>query len=139
MLRQQPLATSTHFALYYKMAQSPDPLDRSIGTDGSALSTEFCPSQAQPVDNIRIWLGIVIPKRLSRRAVTRSLLKRQIRSAATRTLNRLKSGNWIIRQRTAFRSTAVGSAAPEGLKLEARRELDGLFEKAWRDGPSRPQ
>lgn len=139
MLRHPPLATSPHFALYYRMAPSPDSVDRSIGVDASPLSTDFGPSPSRPVDNIRIRLGIVTPKRLSRRAVTRSLLKRQIRAAATRKLNRLEAGNWIVRQRTAFRSTVVGSAASEALKLEARCELDGLFEKAWHDGSLRPK
>lgn len=139
MLRLAPMAVSEHFALYHRKPKSSESPDRTGGTIGSPLLTDRDPSPHQSVDNIPIRLGIVVPKRLSRRAVTRSLLKRQIRAAATRKLNQLKPGIWIVRQRTAFRAAADGSAASDSLKLEARLELDGLLEKVRHDRPGRVQ
>lgn len=140
MLRLTPLAVSPHFALYYRNTQTAETSpDRAGEPNASPLLTELASTLRESVDNIPIRLGIVLPKRLSKRAITRSLLKRQIRAAATRKLNHLQSGIWIVRQRTAFRTAASGSAASDSLKLEARLELDGLLEKAWRDVPGRLQ
>ena len=50
------------------------------------ISTVDEPVSAALVDNIggQHWLGLVVPKRLARRAVTRQLLKRQMREALRR-------------------------------------------------------
>jgi ribonuclease P protein component len=139
MLRLAPLVVTPHFALYFKKTQPSDLSDRSSGTSGLPLLTEQARSARQSVDNLPIRLGIVVPKRLSRRAVTRSLLKRQIRAAATRKLNDLEPGIWIVRQRTAFQTVTDGSAASERVKAEARLELDRLLEKVRRSRPGPAQ
>ena len=76
------------------------------------------------------WLGCVVPKRHARRAVTRTLLKRQIRSAAAAA--RLAPGLWVIRLRAGFDRAAFPSAASDALQTAARRELDSLLAKAPR-------
>ena len=65
-----------------------------------------------------LWLGCVVPKRHARRAVTRSLLKRQIRGAFDRHAAALAGGLWLVRLRAPFRrptefvSARLGGAAP---------------------------
>jgi ribonuclease P protein component len=76
------------------------------------------------------WLGSVIPKRHARRSVTRSLLKRQIRSAMARHLPALAPGLWLVRLRSPFAPSLFPSAASDALRRAALVELDQLFLKA---------
>ena len=75
----------------------------------------------------RRWLGAVVPKRHARRAVTRSLLKRQIYAAAERHRAGLGEGVWIVRLRAPFDRTQFASAASAALKMSVRTELESLF------------
>ena len=61
------------------------------------------------------WLGAVVPKRHARRAVTRSLLKRQIYAAAERHRAHLRRGLWIVRLRAPFDRPQFASAASDAL------------------------
>lgn len=70
------------------------------------------------------WIGVVLPKRLARRAVTRNLLRRQIRAAMDRHVAALPAGLWVVRLRAGFDRTAFRSAASEPLRQAARAELD---------------
>ena len=74
-----------------------------------------------------IWIGAVVPKRLAKRAVTRSLLKRQIYAAATRHREALAPGLWIVRLRAPFDRKEFPSAASAALRRAARTELDRLL------------
>ena len=74
-----------------------------------------------------VWLGAVVPKRHARRAVTRSLIKRQIYAAARRHHDRLAPGLWIVRLRAPFDPARFTSAASLALRREARSELDTLL------------
>ena len=77
-----------------------------------------------------IWVGAVVPKRHARRAVTRSLIKRQIYAAVGRHRDRLAPGLWIVRLRTPFDPAGFVSAASPALRREARGELDALLASA---------
>jgi ribonuclease P protein component len=107
------------------------------------LSTEDAPSVVTAVDDfnavpiggtapLRVWLGLVVPKRHARRSVTRSLFKRQIRAAAARHAEGLASGLWVVRLRAPFEKARYPSAASLALQRAARAELDGLFAGAAR-------
>jgi len=85
-----------------------------------------------PVGGIDRWLGLVVPKRHARRAVTRTLLKRQIRAVAAACAPALEPGLWVVRQRSPFDPTQFPSAASDALKDAARAELRALFERAVR-------
>jgi len=74
-----------------------------------------------------LWAGAVVPKRHARRAVTRSLLKRQIRSAVERHAHTLASGLWVVRLRAPFDKSRFPSAASDALKRAAAEELEALF------------
>jgi len=85
-----------------------------------------------PVDNLggRHWLGLVVPKRLARRAVTRHLVKRQMREAMRRHADRLGPGLWVLRLQRAFDARRCAAAAPPALRHELRVELDALLARA---------
>ena len=73
------------------------------------------------------WLGVVLPKRLARRAVTRTLLKRQIRSALGAREKALPGGLWVVRLRAPFDRAQFVSAASDALRRSAREELVQLL------------
>lgn len=75
-------------------------------------------------------MGCVVPKRLARRAVTRTLLKRQIRASFARHVSALPTGLWLVRLRSAFAKADFVSARSVALSRAARAELDGLLDKA---------
>ena len=83
-----------------------------------------------PQPAARVWLGTVVPKRHARRAVTRSLIKRQVRSAVQRldaTRQPLAPGLWVVRLRAPFDRAVFTSAASAALRGAAREELDALL------------
>ncbi len=73
------------------------------------------------------WLGLVVPKRHARRAVTRSLLKRQIRVAMRRHAPLVAPGVWVVRLRSPLDRKTFVSAASAALKHSVAAELDMLF------------
>jgi ribonuclease P protein component len=87
-------------------------------------------SSAGDPSEARTWVGAVVPKRHARRAVTRSLIKRQIYAAAERHRERLGPGLWIVRLRSPFDRRHFVSAASRALRDDARRELESLLEAA---------
>ena len=80
----------------------------------------------------RWWLGSVVPKRHARRAVTRTLLKRQIRGAMAAHGERLPPGLWVIRLRAPFDRAQFPAAASNALSELAGGELAALLEQAAR-------
>ncbi len=72
-------------------------------------------------------MGCVVPKRHARRAVTRNLLKRQVRGAFERHAAALPAGLWLIRLRQPFAVAEFPSARSVALASAVRSELDGLL------------
>ena len=72
----------------------------------------------------------MVPKRHARRAVTRNLLKRQIRGSFERHAAALPAGLWLVRLRAGFPVADFVSARSAALALAARGELDGLLGRA---------
>ena len=77
----------------------------------------------------RVWIGCVVPKRHARRAVTRTLLKRQIRASFARHASALPAGLWLVRLRAGFAAADFVSARSVALARAARCELDSLLGK----------
>jgi len=131
-------ASTVHFAVHH-LAGSPG-LRRRAGDSAGAtkLSTIGDSERAQPVEDLPVsdlsapasWIGAVVPKRHARRAVTRSLLKRQIYAAVERHRGRLAPGLWIVRLRSPFDRSHYISAASTALARAARAELDELLAAA---------
>ncbi len=74
-----------------------------------------------------LWLGCLVPKRHARRAVTRNLLKRQVRSVFQRHAAQLPRGLWLVRLRQPFAVADFPSSASGALAQAVRAELDRLF------------
>lgn len=77
-------------------------------------------------------LGLVVPKRHAPRAVTRNLIRRQMRAAGDRHRQLLSSGAWVLRLRAPFDPKTFASAASASLRQAARHELNVLFATAGR-------
>lgn len=90
------------------------------------------PSQLVETPTDERWLGLVVPKRHAKRAVTRTLVKRQIRHVAAACAPQLEPGLWVVRQRSPFDPKQFPSAASDALKEAARAELRALFDRAVR-------
>jgi ribonuclease P protein component len=80
---------------------------------------------------VRVWLGLVVPKRHARKAVTRTLLKRRIRTAFAGRPD-LARGMWVVRLRTPFARTEFLSAASDKLSAAVTEELTVLMTAAAR-------
>ncbi len=133
VLRMRSRAATVHFAVHH-LVDSP-----VLATGGAGkLSTILVSSGASPVDDSSMggvpvglsWVGAVVPKRHAKRAVTRSLLKRQIYAAAERYRGRLAPGLWIVRLRSPFDRAQFPSAASDALRRGARVELEALLDAA---------
>jgi len=125
------LAKTPHFVLHH---MATDPASQTHAEHlpvVEEISTVAAPFLNPSVDNNRAtvhwWLGIVVPKRHARRAVTRSLLKRQIRARAEQYRDRLPAGQWLIRLRAPFDLRQYPSAASAPLREAACGELAMLF------------
>jgi ribonuclease P protein component len=147
-------ARSAHFAVHH-LADSPSLPKRRPSTGTADLSTGDAPFHPQAVDETQIasvaptsaaplpaapdraWLGYVVPKRHAKRAVTRTLLKRQIR-AVFADLPELPPGLWVVRLRMPFDRKQFPSASSEALRAAARAELLQLTRKLARPPASAP-
>ncbi len=120
---------SAHFAIHHVGQRPQAPVKRDVSLVSRELSTEFIPADQAPVDNIggAVWMGCVVPKRHAKRAVTRNLLKRQIRAAFVRHAGRLPGGLWLVRLRLGFAAAQFVSARSDLLAAAARAELDRLL------------
>jgi ribonuclease P protein component len=127
-------ARSSHFAVHHLRAMPSLPGRPVVPALSTELSTGDAPSAPLAVDDHpvdSVWLGAVVPKRHARRAVTRSLLKRQIRAAVSRRPE-LPPGLWVVRLRAPFDRERFVSAASGALGAAARSELDALLADALR-------
>ncbi len=117
-----PVVSKTlHFALHHLRTPAPPVV--------TELSTDHAPERNDSVDNVPLpavtGLGLVVPRRLARRAVTRNLIRRQMRVAAAR--EALEGGAWVLRLRAPFETRHFPSAASEALREAVRGELGQLF------------
>ncbi len=84
-----------------------------------------------------IWLGCMVPKRHARRAVTRNLLKRQMRAATLQWVQRLPAGLCLLLLRQPFVVSQYPSARSAALNAAVRKELDQLLQR-FADLAARP-
>lgn len=146
-----PRARSAHFAVHH-LSGSPSrargPQADAAGATGVQLVPSVSPdlstalavatatgvdessrAAAQPLPQGH-WLGLVVPKRHAKRAVTRNLIKRQIRAAMQHHALALPPGLWVVRLRQGFDRQQFTSPASEQLQAVARGEIAQLFERA---------
>ena len=120
---------SAHFAVHHLASGPPAVCAGSWQAAREKLSTASVHTSPQLVDDPLSghWIGCVVPKRHARRAVTRSLLKRQIRSVFFYHAAQLPAGQWLVRLRSPFAPSTFVSASSARLAQAARDELDHLL------------
>jgi ribonuclease P protein component len=103
----------------------------NLSTSNAQLSTvpvnKASIVKAQAVDGDQLWLGVIVPKRFARRAVTRTLVKRLIRYGIGRYAHTLPPGMWVVRLRAGFDQTGFASAASQALRAAVRKEVEHLL------------
>jgi ribonuclease P protein component len=140
VLRQRPAAKSAHFAIHCLRSE-----ELSTGpAQGGAMPVDDLPrrsvgSRAGPGGAGALpRLGLVVPKRHARRAVTRNLVKRQARAAwhlwwhDVHREAALARTDWVVRLRGPIDRKQFVSARSEALAALLRDELRGLFATAAR-------
>jgi ribonuclease P protein component len=138
VLASAPVARSAHFALHHVAAAPAARRRLPAEAVVRELSTMKAPTSDVSVDKLpppgpaapARWAGFVLPKRLARRAVTRQLLKRQMRQALLQQAAFLPAGMWVVRLRAAFATSQFPSAASDALRAAARAELQTLLRTA---------
>lgn len=115
-----PVVKTAHFALHMAAAplalKTPEGAPAPVGVLSRPLFTGPGP-----------WVGVVVPKRWARRAVTRNLIKRQIYALAQERLLALPCAAMVVRLRSGFDRQQFVSAASDTLKGAVRTELQMLF------------
>lgn len=76
------------------------------------------------------WLGLVVPKRHAKRAVTRNLIKRQMRALMQAHVSSLAPGLWVLRLRRPIDRQVFSSPASDALRSAVRAELTVLLARA---------
>ncbi|MFZ5550757.1 MAG: ribonuclease P protein component [Pseudomonadota bacterium] len=158
VLATAPRARSAHFAVHHLSGSpsrarevmasanppalvplvSPD-LSTAPEITSAALVDESSRAATQPLPGGH-WLGLVVPKRHAKRAVTRNLIKRQIRAAMRQLASALPPGLWVVRLRQGFDRQQFTSPASEQLQAVVRGEIALLFERALAPrAPSAPR
>jgi len=132
-------ARSPHFAVHH-LAAAPqqrsrplrNPLVPELSTAGAPASGDIVdnPARAPAAEPAALWLGTVVPKRHAKRAVTRNLVKRQMRAAVARHAALLPRGLWVLRLRSPIDRQQFASAASDALRCAVRNELDAVLRRA---------
>ena len=121
--------------IHHVAATLPEQRQTPAGAVPEDLSTIRVHIDDQAVDNLigRQRVGVVVPKRHARRAVTRSMLKRLLRASFARQQSALAPGDWLLRLRSPFAPPAFISADSGLLRQVARDEIDALLHRASAD------
>jgi ribonuclease P protein component len=96
------------------------------------MSVDESPGTVSPTAaaDAALWLAVLVPKRHACRAVTRSMLKREMRAGVARQAHALAPGLWLLRLRSPFNTSSFPSAASSALREAARAEIDTLLADA---------
>lgn len=123
-------------------AESVRPAKLSTGSDPQAGTgqpvDDFCTTGvaagvvAVPQPAPAWHLGLVVPKRHAKRAVTRTLVKRLIRAGMQRHLQHLVAGDWVLRLRAPIDRKQFPSARSDPLADVLRAEIETLLVDAAR-------
>lgn len=111
-----PVAKTPHFALHRASLE--------------VRSGDICLFPVQDT-----WLGVLIPKRWARRAVTRNAIRRQIYEVARVRAQGLPQAGLVVRLRSEFSRKQFVSATSTALKQAVRQELNLLLGKLSTGAP----
>jgi ribonuclease P protein component len=140
VLKTSSQARSPHFAVHHSASVPSVPKKPTAKSADAQLSTSIAAEAVTPVDDTvagqpgkaltqGVWLGMVVPKRHAKRAVTRTLLKRQIK-AVMELQDPAPPGLWVVRLRAPFDRAVYVSAASKALSAVAREELTIVLNSA---------
>jgi ribonuclease P protein component len=115
------VSRTTHFALHRAPLQTAPAEDASPTGPGSRRSQALFAVGGEP------WLGVIVPKRWARRAVTRNAIKRQIYTVSQDYEAQMPAAAHVVRLRAGFDKAAFPSATSPALKKLVRQELQQLF------------
>jgi ribonuclease P protein component len=140
VLAMPPRSRSTHFAAHHVPACPSVPAKPQRQVISTELSTGGAPNCPPAVDDLPAvtaeplpqgqWLGLVVPKKHARRAVTRNLIKRQMRAVMASAGAALPAGLWVLRLKAPFDRQVFTSPASVPLLQTARDELLLLLQRA---------
>lgn len=133
VLKAPSRARSPHFVVHHLATGPQRRIVKPAAPLVPELSTGDAPERREVVDNSppdHQWLGVVVPKRHAKRAVTRALIKRQMRAAVARHAGGLPQGLWVLRLRSPFDPKQFPSARSEALRIAVRSELDTVLQRA---------
>ena len=73
------------------------------------------------------WVGVVLPKRWAKRAVTRNSIRRQVYETSRLCADQLPPAALVVRLRSGFSREQFVSASSDALKRAVRAELQQLL------------
>ncbi len=103
------LSKTAHFTLHYVAPAAPQ-------------TANACAKEA-----VGVMVGVVVPKRWARSAVTRNTIKRQVYAVSAACAHSLMLGHYVVRLKTEFSRASFVSATSDALKRAVRAELQALF------------
>lgn len=125
----QTVSRTAHFALH-RVAIAPLAPAGSLEPVVSASAPDLAPVKKPLFAIADCWLGVVVPKRWAKRAVTRNTIKRQIYAVSTDASCQLPPAAHVVRLRSGFDRAEFISATSDKLKMAVRAELQYLFARA---------
>jgi ribonuclease P protein component len=146
LLKTTSRARSPLFALHH-MASEPSQPAKPLKLSQPELSTGDAPLAHKLVDDHPAtpsghWLGLVVPKRLAKRAVTRNLVRRLARASLEAQLSSgqpLPAGLWALRLRAPIDKKQFPSAKSDALRAVLRDDLELLWQRALNPRPPGPR
>lgn len=118
-----PVAKTAHFALHRS------PIDGPAGEAHAVAGRPLFPVTAP-------WLGVVLPKRWAKRAVTRNAIRRQIYESVRPLTAQMPTAVHVVRLRAGFSREQFVSASSDLLKRAVRAELVQLWSRAGLNAPA---
>ncbi len=122
----QTVSRTPHFALH-RVALQPNLMSKAVDS-AAVVSVPSAPALSKPLFAVQdTWLGVIVPKRWAKRAVTRNTIKRQIYAVSTDSSCHLPPAAHVVRLRAGFDRAQFISATSDKLKIAVRAELQHLF------------
>jgi ribonuclease P protein component len=127
VMNGQTVSRTPHFALHRVALPPilPPESAQAVLPDASKPQSKLVSKPLFAVQDT--WLGVVVPKRWAKRAVTRNTIKRQIYAVSTDSGCALPVAAHVVRLRAGFDRAEFISATSDKLKIAVRAELQHLF------------
>lgn len=130
----QTVSRTPHFALHRVALQpnsEPSSAPKAVANSQEMASQAGSQGLSKPLFAVQdTWLGVIVPKRWAKRAVTRNTIKRQIYAVSTASGCAMPVAAHVVRLRAGFDRAEFISATSDKLKIAIRAELQQLFSGA---------